>query len=465
MLKRLRQSLALSLLLQYALVFAFGAGLLFNGLYLWLARALEQRDQEVVEQHAVHFAETCQAGGVGALSRLINESLAPDIRSLFVRLISPDNTAVFVSAPPDWIETEVRRLPVPEWAGMMAEERRQTVRVPQDALRDYTIATHLLPKGWVLQVGRLSDSRSVLLAPLRRAFSWAAAATLLLSLPLGTLLAWRTTRPLRAVAITARRILDTGDLSARVPEPSGSGELALLVRQLNTLLDKNARHVRALRDTHDNLAHDLRTPLTRLRGAAELALQDIHDPDEAQAALADCINETDRLLHMLETLLDISSAENGTLRLRREQAPLRALLERSIALFQEVAEEHEVSLTLEAGPEMEASLDPVRFSQAINNLVDNAIKYSPRGGSVSLSLSASEQGTQIAITDSGEGVPEAEREAIFRRHYRRDSSRTQRGFGLGLSLVKAIVEAHGGTIRVVAAPSGAARFLLTLPAL
>src|SRR5690606_6648973 len=113
--------------------------------------------------------------------------------------------------------------------------------------------------------------------------------------------AWRATRPLRLVSDTARRILETGDLAARVPASAGSGELDLLVAQLNTLLDRNAAHVQVLRDTLDNLAHDLRTPLTRLRGTAELAMQDNGDPAEARGALADCVNESDRLLHLLET--------------------------------------------------------------------------------------------------------------------------------------------------------------------
>lgn len=464
MFEKLSRSLALRLSLQYALVFALSAGLLFSALYWRLADSLEQRDQELVEQHASRFAEAAQVGGVEGLSTMIHDSLAPEVRSLFVRLISPDNVAVFVLAPPDWIETEVRRLPIPDWQGLITEQRRQIVRIPQDALRDYTIATHHLPNNWILQVGRLTDSRPVLLAPLRKAFAAAGAAALLLALAFGTLLAWRTTQPLRAVSDTTRRILETGDLDARVPDPRGSGELVDLVRQLNTLLDKNAHHLRVLRETHDNLAHDLRTPLTRLRGTAELALQDACDPAEAQAALADCINETDRLLHMLETLLDISSAEGGMLKLTLQPTNLHDLLARSADLYTEVAEEKGITIILAEGPKPEAPVDAVRLGQALNNLIDNAIKYTPRGGSVQLALASDKDRALITVSDTGPGVPATEREAIFRRLYRSDASRTQRGFGLGLSLVKAVVEAHGGTVSVDDAPGGGARFTVGLPA-
>jgi len=463
MFNRLRQSLALRLAWQYALMFAICAAMLFGVLYWLLARSLERRDQEAVERRAEELAAAYQAGGPASLSAMVHSDTAPDVRTLFVRLISPANGAVFVAAPPDWIETQVQQFPVPDWEGVVAERKIQTVRVPQNALRDYTIVSQPLADGWLLQVGRLTDSRPVLLAPLRRAFVGVGAAALLLSVGGGTVLAWRATRPLRLVSETARRILETGDLTARVPGPAGSGELDALVRQLNTLLDRNAAHVGVLRDTLDNLAHDLRTPLTRLRGTAELAMHDGGDPQEARGALADCVDESDRLLHLLETLLDISAAEGGALKLNRSSFDLRTLGERAVELYQEVAEEGQIAVELEFPTAVTVDADSVRLGQAINNLVDNALKYTPGGGRIKLRASADSTGTMFSVTDTGPGVPASERDAIFRRLYRSDASRSQRGFGLGLSLAKAIVEAHGGTIKVDDAPGGGARFTLHLP--
>ncbi len=463
MFDRLRQSLALRIAWQYALMFALCSAMLFGVLYWVLARSLERRDQEAVEHRAEDFAAAYQIGGPAGLSAMVHSDTAPDVRTLFVRLISPANGAVFVAAPPGWIETQVEQFPVPEWAGVIAERKTQTVRIPQNALRDYTIASQPLSDGWVLQVGRLTDSRPVLLAPLKRGFIGVGAAALLLSIGGGTLLAWRATRPLRLVSDTARRILETGDLAARVPGPAGSGELDVLVRQLNTLLDRNAAHVRVLRDTLDNLAHDLRTPLTRLRGTAELAMQDNGDPAEARGALADCVNESDRLLHLLETLLDISAAEGGALKLNRSRFDVRSLVERAVDLYREVAEEGNITVTVEAPVVVDVDADAIRLGQAINNLVDNALKYTPAGGRVTLGVSAEAEGALVTVTDNGPGVPEKERTAIFRRLYRSDYSRSQRGFGLGLSLAKAIAEAHGGTITVDDAPGGGARFKLSVP--
>lgn len=460
MLERLRQSLALRLALQHALVFALAAAGLFGVLYWLLADSLEAREQSAVERRAEIYAAAYNLGGIPLVKRQIDSERTPEVRPYFVRIVNQDNTFVWVGAPPDWVETQVEQIPFGLFTWNVPT---QTVRVPQNALRDYAIASHQLNDGRLLQVGRLTDSRAVLLAPLRRAFLVVGAAALAVSFAAGTFLAWRSTRPLRAVAETARRILATGDLAARVPDPRTRGELAALVAQLNTLLDRNADHVRVLRETLDNLAHDLRTPLTRLRGTAELALQGSGDPVEAKAALADCIDESDRLLHVLEALLDISAAEGGAMRLNRDRIDLRTLAERAADLYREVAEDRSITVTCEVPTPVEALVDSVRLGQAVNNLLDNALKYTPTGGRVTLAVRAENDAAVVTVTDTGPGIPASEREAIFRRLYRGDSSRSQRGLGLGLSLVKAIVEAHGGKVTVADAPSGGAQFSLRVP--
>lgn len=464
--ERLRQSLALRLAAQYALVFACGAGLLFGALYWSLAEALEQREQGAVEARAEMLGRAYELGGVAALRAELSRETSPEVRSVFVRLLGADGETLFASVPADWIETQVQRLPLPEgWGRGEVVREIRTVRVPQSAARDYAIASRALPDGGLLQVGRSTDSRAVLLAPVRRVFAGIGTVALVLSLAAGTLLAWRATRPLRAVSETARRIVETGDLAARVPGGGRRGELAVLVQQLNTLLERNATHVRVLRETLDNLAHDLRTPLTRLRGTAELALQDSGDPAQARDALVECINEADRVRHLLETLLDVSAAEAGALALHREPTDIGGLVERARDLYQEVAEERKIAVQLLPPPAPFAvSVDPVRIGQVLNNLLDNALKYTPSGGRVTLGVGRDGADAILTVSDTGPGIPVAEREAVFRRLYRRDASRSQRGLGLGLSLVKAIVEAHAGAVRVDDAPGGGARFEVRLPA-
>lgn len=463
MIERLRQSLALRLALLNTLVFVLGASLLFGVLYWVLAEALVARERAVVEGWAQDLSAAYEAGGIiGLRARLGGES-SPELRSLFVRLLAPRGETVFVDVPADWIDPQGTHLIVPDgWGGWNARAVH-SIRVPRDAARDLAVSSRAMPDGRLLQVARSTDSRAVLLAPLRRAFAGTGAVALVLAMAAGTALAWRATRPLRAVADTTRNILATGDLGARVPPPRGSGELAVLVRQLNTLLDKNALHVRILRETLDNLAHDLRTPLTRLRGTAELALAGDTDPVEGRAALADCIDQSDRVLHLLERLLDVSAAEAGALKLDRATIDLRALVEHAVELYREVAEERAITVTVEQPVAAEVEADAIRLGQALSNLLDNALKYTPAGGRVRLATAVVGATAQLTISDTGPGVPPAEREAIWRRLYRGDASRSQRGLGLGLSLVRAITEAHGGTVAVADAPGGGACFTLRLP--
>jgi signal transduction histidine kinase len=266
------------------------------------------------------------------------------------------------------------------------------------------------------------------------------------------------------VAATARRILQEDDMSARIPAPGGSGELAVLARQLNTLLDKNATHVRVLRETLDNLAHDMRTPLTRLRGTAEQALGDGGNPADARSALASCIDETDRVLHLMEVLLDVSAAEAGALALRRGPADLHALAGRAVDLYREVAEQKNIRVELVGSGPAQMEGDSVRIGQALSNLLDNALKYTPEGGRVTLETAREPGALTVTVSDNGPGVPIGEREAVWRRLYRGDTSRSQRGLGLGLTLVRAVAEAHGGSASVSDAPGGGARFQLRFPA-
>ena len=463
MFDRLRRSLALRLAGLYALVFALASGLLFAALYWVLANALEAREKAAVELLAGRLSRIYEEGGALALRAEINSNTAPEVRSFFVRVVTASNETVFVSVPPDWVQTQVMSIPIPGGGGLEATRQINTVRVPLNALKDYAVASAQLPDGGVLQVGRSTDSRSVLLQPFRLAFAWVGAAALMVSFAVGTLLAWRATRPIRLLSDTARRIIETGDLSARVEGPGGTDELAVLVRQFNALLGKNSAHVQVLRDTLDSLAHDLRTPLTRLRGTAEIALHDGQKPEEAREALADCIDETDRLLHVVDSLLDISAAEGGALRLHTASVDLGGLAERAADLYREVAEEKRIEVRIRAAAPVLVEADPVRLGQVVNNLLDNALKYTPSGGHITLSAERDAQGAALVVDDDGPGIPAAEREAIFRRLYRGDASRSERGLGLGLSLVKAVVESHGGSVAVGDSPTGGARFTVRLP--
>jgi signal transduction histidine kinase len=311
----------------------------------------------------------------------------------------------------------------------------------------------VIPDGYRLLVARDVSDASLFRDRIKTTLMWAGLVALAAGSIGGAVMGRNLLRRVEQVNRTAERVMG-GNLSERVPRKGTSDEFDQLAANLNNMLDQIERLMAGMREVSDNIAHDLRTPLARLRARLELSLLGAPEASAAQTeAVRAAIDEADRLLATFNALLNIAEAESGARRNEAEALDLALTARAAAELYEPVAEEKGCALTVDVDPGIMIRGDRHLLSQAVANLLDNALKYG--GGEVRLSAHQHDGRAALEVSDSGPGIPENEREAVFDRFVRLEPSRSTPGNGLGLSLVRAVARLHGGSVALADAQPGA----------
>ena len=437
-LKLLRTS-TFHLALIYMGLFASSVLLLLSFIYWSTAGYMARQTDATIEAEITGLSEQYRRRGLAGLVAIISERTAQNPNGSSIYLLTTLNYVPLAGNLSHWPQQAEKQN---GWLNFRLKDNPTDGKPQQARARPF-----ILRGGLHLLVGRDIRELQAIQQLMLRALGWGFAITLGLALLGGLMMTWSMVRRIEAINQTSRQIM-TGDLSRRIPTKGTGDEFEQLADNLNAMLEQIEKLMMGVRQVSDNIAHDLRTPLTRLRNRLEQMRWQNPNTDEYDMQLEKSIAESDQLLATFNALLRIAKIESGSHPSRQEWVDLEPLVRDASELYEALAEEKNQTLRLKLVPNLQVQGDRDLLFQAIANLLDNAVKYTPTGGDINIILQTQQNRIKIIVMDTGSGIPLKAHDKVLQRFYRLETSRSTPGNGLGLSLVAAVASLHHAQLKL-----------------
>lgn len=364
-----------------------------------------------------------------------------------------ENIQAYTSVKEDWIQLNI---PVP-----LTERIERIFFGPRNTEHFVMFKTARLSDSLTIQVGSTLEKRNQMEGYIKVLFKFMNIFFTSVIFICSVVLIQIALKPLKDLLNTINEIAN-GDMTARVHVRNPHTDIGKTATMFNFMLDKMESFIVNMKESLDNVAHDLRTPLSRMRLGIEEAVQR-DDKEFFKEALFDCAEETEKLDRQLKTMMDITEAEAETMNLFVEDINLKDAIYESVNQYDYLIEDKILQFKFQLAKDLTIMADPSRIRQILINLIDNAIKYTPEGGIIEIITKDNQKSVLLTVKDNGIGISKDDMKHIFERLYRADKSRSTKGLGLGLSLVKAVLKAHRGEIKVQSEPGKGSEFHLLIP--
>lgn len=458
--RNLFRSLASRLSLAYTLIFTLFTIGTFSVLFLRIESSILENADGALSDQAREFAERYAESGLDAVAlEMAQEAHASGAANVFFRLLDSKGDELAASDMDNW--NGVTTHPVLREPPQNSKPAFVTLELPNQEHSVRILHVKLGP-GIIAQLGKSLYEQQERIEGYRLLFLSVAPLVVLLAAVIGWVMVRRALEGVERVRQTAAEIAG-GSFDARVPLRGNNDELDRLASGFNEMIERIAKLLSEMREMMDNIAHELRSPITRIRGTAELSLTNPSTETNYEEVLGLVVEECDGLLEMINTMLDISESEVRAAEPVLEQIDLGQMIEVACELFQPVFQEKSLIVHRDCNANCGVRGDTNKLQRAIANILDNAIKYTPEGGQIWICMQKEPEEACLTIRDSGPGIPEEDLPRVFERFYRGYKTRSTPGSGLGLSLAKVVVAMHGGTLEICSPAEGGTSIELVLP--